>query len=297
MSSTVQPELSSITVGPVTTRLLQAGPNQASEAVVFIHGNPGSAGDWAGLVGQVAEHRRAVAFDLPDFGQTVAGPEFGHTVAEYAEFVGDTLEALGISSVHLVLHDFGGPIGLHWAKDNLGRVKSLSLIDTGLLLDYKWHRTARAWQTKGVGEALQAITTRPMFRRVTGNAEPRGLPREFLDEMYDNYDRRTRAAILDLYRDAKKISAGPREAGAAVRRGRHPVDGHLGRAATRTSVPSRPSARRKASRRSRSTSCPTAVTGPSSTTHPPSSACWSSSSTARAEPAGWPTPVQGSFAL
>ncbi len=206
MSTTVEPEWSSITVGLVTTRLLQAGPNQASEAVVFIHGNPGSAGDWAGLVGQVAEHHRAVAFDLPDFGQTVADPGFGHTIAEYAQFVGDTLEALGIAGVHLVLHDFGGPIGLHWAKDNLGRVKSMVLIDTGLLLDYKWHRTARVWQTKGLGEALQAITTRPMFRRVTGNAEPRGLPREFLDEMYDNYDRRTRAAILGLYRDGRKLS-------------------------------------------------------------------------------------------
>ncbi len=203
---TVQPEFDSITVGPVTARLLQAGPNQASEAVVFIHGNPGSAGDFAELVGQVGEHRRAIAFDLPDFGQTVAAPDFGHTVAEYADFVGDLLEALGISSVHLVLHDFGGPIGLRWAADNLGLVRSITLIDTGLFLDYKWHRTARAWQTRGVGELLQGITTRSMFRRVTSNAEPRGLPREFLDEMYDNFDRRTRAAVLDLYRDAKKIS-------------------------------------------------------------------------------------------
>ena len=205
MSTRVQPDFDLITVGPVTTRLLQAGPNQASEAVVFIHGNPGSAGDFAELVQEVGEHRRAIAFDLPDFGQTVAAPDFGHTVAEYAEFVGELLDTLGISHVHLVLHDFGGPIGLTWAADHLGANTSITLINTGLLLDYKWHRTARAWQTRGVGELLQGITTRSMFRRVTGNAEPRGLPREFLDEMYDNYDRRTRAAILDLYRDSKKI--------------------------------------------------------------------------------------------
>ncbi|MBK8294305.1 MAG: alpha/beta hydrolase [Solirubrobacterales bacterium] len=194
-----------MTVGPVTTRLLQAGPNQASEAVVFIHGNPGSAGDFAELVQEVGEHRRAIAFDLPDFGQTVGAPDFGHTVVEYAEFVGELLNTLGISHVHLVLHDFGGPIGLTWAADHLGANTSITLINTGLLLDYKWHRTARAWQTRGVGELLQAITTRSMFRRVAGNTEPRGLPRAFLDEMYDNYDRRTRAAVLDLYRDSKKI--------------------------------------------------------------------------------------------
>ena len=28
-------------------------------------------------------------------------------------------------------------------------------------------------------------------------AEPHGLPRDFVDEMYDNYDRRTRRAVLD----------------------------------------------------------------------------------------------------
>ncbi|MBK5232283.1 MAG: alpha/beta hydrolase [Thermoleophilia bacterium] len=195
-----------MTIGPVTTRLLQAGPNQASEAVVFIHGNPGSAGDWVDLIGQVGEHRRAVAFDLPDFGQTVAGPDFGHTVVEYSDFIGETLNALGISRVHLVLHDFGGPIGLDWTVGNLGMVASITLITTGVFLDYKWHRTARAWQTPVVGEVLQGIITRPIFRRVTSNAEPRGLPRWYLDQMYDNYDRRTRAAVLDLYRDSKKIS-------------------------------------------------------------------------------------------
>ena len=44
------PEFESIAVGQVWTRLVQAGPQQASEAVVFLHGNPGSAGDFVPLV-------------------------------------------------------------------------------------------------------------------------------------------------------------------------------------------------------------------------------------------------------
>ena len=199
------PEFESIAVGQVWTRLVQAGPQQASEAVVFLHGNPGSAGDFVPLVQEVGQFRRAVAFDLPDFGQTVATPDFGHTVEEYADFVGEALDTLGITRVQLVLHDLGGPIGLVWAVRNLPAVAGVTLIDTGVLSGYKWHRTARAWQTRGVGETLQAITTRAMFRRVTSRAEPRGLPREYLDEMYDNYDRRTRAAVLDLYSDLKHV--------------------------------------------------------------------------------------------
>ncbi|MEX1219187.1 MAG: alpha/beta hydrolase [Solirubrobacterales bacterium] len=198
-------EWSSIPVGGVQTRLVQAGPHQASEAVVFIHGNPGSASDWTGLVEETGRIGRAVAFDLPDFGQTVAEPGFGNSVEEYAGFIGRALKTLGISSAQLVLHDFGGPIGLTWAAANTNRVAGVTLIDTGVLLDYKWHRTARIWQTPGLGELLNMTANRAVFRRLISSPEPRGLPAAFIDEMYDNLDRRTRSAVLRLYRDQKKI--------------------------------------------------------------------------------------------
>ncbi len=198
-------EWSSIPVGGTSTRLLQAGPHQASEAVVFIHGNPGSASDWIGLVEECGHLGRAVAFDLPDFGQSVAEPGFTNTLDEYAGFVGDALETLGITSARLVLHDFGGPIGLTWAAENTERVAGVTLINTGVLLDYKWHRMARIWQTPGLGSMFNAAITKPVFRRLVTGPEPRGLPPEFVDGMYENLDRRTKAAVLRLYRDSKKI--------------------------------------------------------------------------------------------
>jgi pimeloyl-ACP methyl ester carboxylesterase len=198
-------EWSSIPVGGVQTRLLQAGPHQASEAVVFIHGNPGSAADWTDLVEEAGRLGRAVAFDLPDFGRTVAEPGFGNTLEEYADFVDRALETLGITSAQLVLHDFGGPIGLTWAAANPRRVASVTLIDTGLLLDYKWHRMAKIWQTPGLGGLVNASITRPVFRRLISSPEPRGLPADFVDGMYDNLDHRTKSGILRLYRDQKKI--------------------------------------------------------------------------------------------
>ena len=198
-------EWSSIPIGGASTRLLQAGPHQASEAVVFIHGNPGSASDWTGLVEETGRLGRAVAFDLPDFGQSVAEPGFTNTVEEYAGFVDEALETLGITSARLVLHDFGGPIGLTWAAANPERVAGVTLIGTGVLLDYKWHRMARIWQTPGLGGLINGAITKPVFRRLITGPEPRGLPPEFVDGMYKNLDRRTKAAVLRLYRDSKKI--------------------------------------------------------------------------------------------
>ncbi len=200
------PSLTGVMLGGTWTRLAEAGPPQANEAVVFIHGNPGSAEDWTGLLAGIETMRRAVAFDLPDFGQSVAPEGFAHTVPEYAAFLDRAFGELGIERAHLVLHDFGGPIGLEWARGNLNRVAGVTLINTGILPGYRWHRAARIWQSPLVGEFAQAVLTRQVFRRAIKKPEPRGLPDEFVDGMYDNFDRRTRRAVLDLYRDARDVS-------------------------------------------------------------------------------------------
>jgi pimeloyl-ACP methyl ester carboxylesterase len=190
-----------LAAGGTQTRLIQAGPAASSEAVVFIHGNPGSADDWARLVGAAAgTGKRALAFDLPDFGETVAPAGFEHTAPGYATFVGAALEALGVERVHLVVHDFGGPIGLVWAAMNPDALASVTLIDTGILPGYKWHRLARIWRTPVLGEVFQATATRGAFRALLNRNEPQGLPRPFVEEMYDHYDKRTRRAVLKLYR-------------------------------------------------------------------------------------------------
>ena len=192
----------SLLAGGTRTRLLQAGPAEADEAVVFVHGNPGSADDWKGLIGAAAGvGRRAISLDLPDFGETIAPAGFEHTVVGYATWLGAALEELGVGRVHLVLHDFGGPIGLVWAAMNPDALAGITLIDTGILPDYRWHKLARIWRTPVVGELFQATATRSAFRFLLNRNEPRGLPRDFVEAMYDHYDRRTRKAVLDLYRD------------------------------------------------------------------------------------------------
>jgi pimeloyl-ACP methyl ester carboxylesterase len=195
-------ERGSLLAGGTRTRLLQAGPAEANEAVVFVHGNPGSADDWEGLIAAAAgTGRRAFSVDLPDFGETIAPDGFEHSTVGYATFLGEALKELGVERAHLVLHDFGGPIGLVWVAMNPGALASITLIDTGILPGYRWHKLARIWRTPVVGEIFQATATRSAFRMLLNKNEPRGLPRDFVEAMYDHYDRRTRKAVLALYRD------------------------------------------------------------------------------------------------
>lgn len=184
----------------VDARVLCAGPQTTAEAVVAVHGNPGSCEDWEGLASVLGKRHRVVAPELPDFGQTRAPDGFDHSVPTYADYLAAVLDELLVERVHLVVHDFGGPIGLAWAAAHAQHLLSVTLIDTGVLPGYRWHRMARLWRRPVVGEVLQAATSRRGFRLVLGRGEPRGLPRAFLDRMYDDYDRRTRRAVLRLYR-------------------------------------------------------------------------------------------------
>lgn len=189
-----------LTVDGIRSPILQAGPPHAGEAVVFVHGNPGSSQDWARLVERTGAFARAVAWDHPGFGQADKPAGFDYTVQGYAAHLGRCLDALGITRAHLVLHDFGGPWGLAWAATHPDAFASATLINIGILPGYHWHYLARIWRTPVLGELFNATTTRTGFGLLLRRGNPRGLPQPFVDRMYTDLDRGTKRAILALYR-------------------------------------------------------------------------------------------------
>lgn len=175
------------------------------EAVVFVHGNPGSGSDWSSLLPEVAKFSRAIAPDMPGFGQSAKPQDFNYTIEGYATHLDSILKELAVDRAHLVLHDFGGPWGLAWAAMNPTKVASLSLVNVGVLKGYSWHYLAKIWRTPLVGEFMMATTTRPGFSMLLKHGNPRGLPKSYLDEMYDNFDKGTKRAVLRLYRATSEL--------------------------------------------------------------------------------------------
>jgi pimeloyl-ACP methyl ester carboxylesterase len=190
----------SIAVGEIGSPVIEAGPLDAREAVVFVHGNPGSRTDWLELLEAVGPLGRAVALDMPGFGQADKPREYPYQVSSYSEFLHGALRQLGIERVHLVVHDFGGPFGLLWGLQHPDAWISVVLINIGVMPGYRWHATARRWRTPVLGELMQAWIPRWAWRRSMQRSNPKGLPREFVDKMYRDYDRGTRRAVLALYR-------------------------------------------------------------------------------------------------
>lgn len=196
-----------ITVSGIRSPILRAGAASSAESVVFIHGNPGSSSDWVDLLEQVAPFSRAIAVDMPGFGQAQKPAGFDYTVGGYARHLGQILDQEQIERVHLVLHDFGGPWGLAWAAQNLARVGSVTLFNIGIMPGYRWHYAARIWRTPLLGELAMATTTRAALKLSLRVGNPRGLPDAYVEEMYANFDGATRRAVLKLYRATSDVGA------------------------------------------------------------------------------------------
>ncbi|MGH2980689.1 MAG: alpha/beta fold hydrolase [Solirubrobacterales bacterium] len=188
-----------IAVDGVHSPLIEAGPAADPEAVVFLHGNPGSRLDWQDLVGRVGEFGRALAFDMPGFGQADKPREFDYRIEGYADFIAMAIQQLGVQRVHLVLHDFGGAFGFCWGAAHTDALRSVVAFNTGTWTQRQWHRAAKLWRRPVIGELTMALTNRRAWRRALSTGE-RPLPIEFADRMYDDFDRGTRRAVLRLYR-------------------------------------------------------------------------------------------------
>jgi len=203
-------------VAGVRAPAIEAGPPEASEAVVFVHGNPGSSSDWTALVRATGELGRALALDMPGFGKAIAPPGFAYEVDSYAQFLEDARLRLGIERVHLVVHDFGGPFGLRWGLAHPRAWASVVLINVGVMPGYEWHSLAKLWRTPLLGELAHVWIPRRAWRRAMQRSSPRGLPEAFVDKMYDDYDRATRHTVLKLYRATPDPGAVAKEIGAAI---------------------------------------------------------------------------------
>ena len=187
----------------VRTRLLEAGPDEGEEAIVFLHGQPGSADDWRALMKHVAPFGRALAFDWPAWGQAErpSRDSWDFSAGGGAALISAILAQLGIRRAHLVMHDLGG-VGLVWGAAHPDRFASAVLMGTGALIGFRWHPVARLMRAPVIGDLGLRLATRGGFNAFMRyyNPQPRKLPPEVVDRWWAGYDLATRRAMLAFYR-------------------------------------------------------------------------------------------------
>jgi pimeloyl-ACP methyl ester carboxylesterase len=191
----------------VRSAVYDSGPASSSEAVVFVHGNPGPLDDWEDLAPEVAHFARVIAPDMPGFGRADRPRAFDYTIAGYAQHLDGLLRARGVTRAHLVLHDFGGGWGLRWGVEHPKEWASVTLINCGIMPDYRWHTFARIWQTPGIGELFQLISNAAALRRVFKAQQPKPMPDHFIERVQRYADWGHKRAVLKLYRASRDLAA------------------------------------------------------------------------------------------
>jgi haloalkane dehalogenase len=105
------------------------GVSEGKETVaLFLHGNPTSSYLWRNVIPHVAPHLRCVAPDLIGFGYSDK-PDLAYRIEDHARYLQAFIEALRLTDVVLVLHDWGSALGLDWARRHSAQVKGLALME------------------------------------------------------------------------------------------------------------------------------------------------------------------------
>ena len=180
----------------------EAGPQPAdgrAPVALLLHGYPNSSYMWRDVMPALAEAGyRAIAPDLAGFGDSPA--DLPGTWERHVDAVERFRSELGLEGVALVVHDWGGLIGLRWACDHPAAVSALVISNTGFFADGRWHGIAEMMRTEGQGEELMANMSRDLFAAALRQSSP-GMPDEAVDEYWKCCaDDERKQAQLDLYR-------------------------------------------------------------------------------------------------
>ncbi len=175
--------------------------------VLLVHGFPESSLMWEPAMLALADAgRRCIAPDLYCLGDS---PDKGPATFERnRDALADLHRELGLGRVAVVVHDWGGFVGLAWACEHPDEVAALVISDTGFFHDGRWHGIAEAIRGEQ-GEAIAGVLDRDGFAgllRVDGA--------DFDEATIDAYWRpfesgAGRRATVDFYRSMDMDKLGP----------------------------------------------------------------------------------------
>jgi len=177
-------------------------PGQGTPTV-YCHGNPTHGEDWLPFLERGGP---AIAIDMPGWGRSDRPDpaRFDYSMYGLSALLECCLDELGVERRKLVVHDWGS-LALIGAQRRPELVERLVAIDAvPLLPGYRWHWIAQLWRRRGVGELLNATTTKSatalLLRQASGDRRP--MPPEFVEMIWRHWDKGTGDATLALYRHA-----------------------------------------------------------------------------------------------
>jgi haloalkane dehalogenase len=113
--------------------------------VIFLHGEPTWSFLWRKVIPPVRDAGfRCLAPDLAGFGRSDKPTDMAfYSYDRHVALAGTLLDDLDLRGATVVVHDWGGPIGLRLAVEHAERIERLVILDTGLFNGHQ--RMTDAW--------------------------------------------------------------------------------------------------------------------------------------------------------
>lgn len=159
----------------------------AGRPVVFLHGNPTSSYLWRNVIPHVEPVARCLAPDLIGMGRSGPAPGGRYRFADHARYLDAWFDALDLTDVVLVGHDWGSALGFDWARRHPERVRGLAYMEAIVrpLTWAEWPANARGIfqaMRSPAGEAL-VLDKNVFVERIL----PASIQRRLTDEEMDAY--------------------------------------------------------------------------------------------------------------
>ena len=115
--------------GGVAQHYVDEGPRDG-EVLLFLHGNPTWSFAWRTAIRRLSGRYRCIALDHVGCGLSDKPEDYPYRLEQHARNVERLVLELGLRDITLVLHDWGGAIGMGFARRHPDRVRRLVLSNT-----------------------------------------------------------------------------------------------------------------------------------------------------------------------
>ncbi len=126
-------------------------------AIVFLHGIPTCGRLWDFVVEHLQLHFTCIVVDLPGFGQSPPTAQGVLDMQHYAQEVERLRQQLGLTSWHLVGHDAGAAIAVHYAATFPKSVERLALLSPPVFPEFRPPLVCRLLRSRFVGDWLAPL--------------------------------------------------------------------------------------------------------------------------------------------
>jgi len=140
--------------------------------VVFLHGNPSWSFLFRFLIKGLSGHYRCIASDYIGFGLSDKPDDFSYLPEAHARNFTALMDELDLQDVTLVLHDWGGPIGMEYAVNHPDRIHSFVIMNTWFwpVTDDAYYRFYSGFLGGPIGRFLVTkfnVITRNLMRQLS----------------------------------------------------------------------------------------------------------------------------------